>query len=332
MASHNHYGGDEPGAGSGAPSQQLAAAVAFLAVSIFTLAAVLVGMERSRHKRSLYVHDSHNPAASLGASAGDSRGCGGAADVAARVKPAARRLPSARVPVDGEAVGGGIDRTAGTGSRVVVISPPPSLAVARQRLRTDDTIVVVGVNAGAIVGVDNDGTVSTSTGNNNNDSSSSNSNNNSSSSNNNNSLRRNRSASSSREPLLRESIGTRTPAINNRSSNSSNNPVRTNWPADGADCSDTGRAESQPQPHRMTDARGRRLELLVHNVSHKDLVLSLRRTRHPAAASKVPAADRQESGEDDDDGSEGTGLDAVRASLFALAFFGSFAQQGCSSA
>lgn len=46
------------------------------------------------------------------------------------------------------------------------------------------------------------------------------------------------------------------------------------------------------------DCRCRRLEILVHNVSHKDMVLSLRRTRHAVAATRKKA---------------GAGLDAVRA-------------------
>lgn len=60
-------------------------------------------------------------------------------------------------------------------------------------------------------------------------------------------------------------------------------------------------AVSDPLASRIGD--GRRLEILVHNVSHKDMVLSLRKTRHPAP----DAHDGEKSTE-----IHGSVLDAVR--------------------
>lgn len=42
------------------------------------------------------------------------------------------------------------------------------------------------------------------------------------------------------------------------------------------------------------EAQGRRLEILVHNVSHKDMVLSLRRTRRAAANTRQQQQEHQQ--------------------------------------
>lgn len=412
MSSHDTAAGDGGGAGVGVPSQQLPVAIAFLAMSIFTLAAVLFGIERGnrmekRRRCSPVQHrgqaDESGTSSEVSlrgvATVSSSTGTNPCSDRNATLDSAAGSAAAPVAAADGEDIGGGGGGAiqgvgAASSAHVVIISPPPSLTVARQHLlQTDGTVAVVGLNA---AGSTEDRNVGVSGGGGHN-------------------IVDPQSSSSDetgpaeaavarpgKPPLQRIGVDTSRNSNDSAAGGDADDANRTIWSASadcGADCGGQSSAtQSRRQTHkpvvtngvltspnaathttpiaiapaaavgggpaqggrvidsrpflttatgnvsiadrltlasadsaagrgrggrRSTDSDRRRSELLVHNVSHKDMVLSLRRTRHAAVTTAG-------SGRQTAVGSQkGTGLDAVSTVNGALVFFRTVLRAAC---